>query len=301
MIAPILEMHRGIIVVRDDLFPGGTKARFIGQAFEGAIEAVYASPAKGGTQTAIATVARALGKRATIFVASRANPHAQRLRRRASGAKVVPVSPGYLTVVQSRARDYCRDSGATLIPFGADFPGAVEAIAAAARLTGVEPDEVWCAAGSGVLARGLALAWPRARRHVVQIGRELAPRDVAGATIHVHPRKFGQKAALGAPFPADPHYDAKAWEICIAKRGPGRYCSGTWRCCRGPNGRNHQLPLRHSRDSSRPCAVVRKRAARDGIEPSLPDRRPRRMAVSRSRACRTRRREDGSELPIEHS
>ena len=219
---PIVQTHAGIRVVRDDLFPGGTKARFIGQVFADSLEAVYASPPEGGAQTALAHVARALGKRATIFVASRAKPHARTLEAARLGAKVVPVSPGYLTVVQSRARDYCRDSGATLIPFGADFPGAVEAIAAAARLADLEPDEVWCAAGSGVLARGLALAWPHARRHVVQIGRELSAKDVAGAKIHVHPRKFTETAALGAPFPADPHYDAKAWEVCIAKRGPGQ-------------------------------------------------------------------------------
>ena len=222
MTAPILEMHHGIAVVRDDLFHGGTKARFIAQVFDGVQEAVYASPPEGGAQTAIATVARRLGKRATIFVAARTRPHPRTLEAARLGAKVVPISPGYLSVVQSRAREYCRNTGASLIPFGAEIPGAVEAIAAAARLAGFDPEEVWCAAGSGVLARGLAAAWPKARRHVVQIGRDLTPREVAGATIHVHPRKFSDRAALGAPFPADPHYDAKAWELCLAKRGPGR-------------------------------------------------------------------------------
>jgi threonine dehydratase len=221
MTAPILEVHRGITVVRDDLFPGGTKARFIGKLFEGEREAVYASPPEGGAQTALAFTARAMGRRATIFVAQRATPHPRTLEAARLGAKVVPVSPGYLTVVQSRAREYCRNTGAFLIPFGADCPEAVEIIASAARTTGRQPDEVWCAAGSGVLARGLALAWPKARRHVVQIGRELSPKDVAGATIHVHPRKFGEKAMIAAPFPADPHYDAKAWEFCLAKRGGG--------------------------------------------------------------------------------
>jgi threonine dehydratase len=221
MTAPILEVHRGITVVRDDLFPGGTKARFIGKLFEGEREAVYASPPEGGAQTALAFTARAMGRRATIFVAQRATPHPRTLEAARLGAKVVPVSPGYLTVVQSRAREYCLNTGAFLIPFGADCPEAVEIIAAAARMTGQHPDEVWCAAGSGVLARGLALAWPKARRHVVQIGRELSPKDVAGATIHVHPRKFGEKAMIAAPFPADPHYDAKAWEFCLAKRGAG--------------------------------------------------------------------------------
>jgi hypothetical protein len=205
MTAPILEEHRGITVVRDDLFPGGTKARFIGKLFEGEREAVYASPPEGGAQTALAFTAKAMGRRATIFVAQRATPHPRTLEAVRLGAKVIPVSPGYLTVVQSRAREYCRNTGAFLIPFGADCPEAV----------------VWCAAGSGVLARGLALAWPKARRHVVQIGREITPRDVAGARIHVHPKKFGERAAIGAPFPSDLHYDAKAWEICLAKHGPG--------------------------------------------------------------------------------
>ncbi|MDZ7909005.1 MAG: hypothetical protein U5N10_12805 [Gemmobacter sp.] len=222
MTAPILEMHHGIVVVRDDLFPGGTKARFIGQVFDGVQEAVYASPPEGGAQTAIATVARHLGKRATIFVAARTRPHPRTLEAARLGAKVVPISPGYLSVVQSRAREYCSNTGASLIPFGAEIPGAVEAIAAAARLAAFDPEEVWCAAGSGVLARGLAAAWPKARRHVVQIGRDLTPREVGGATIHVHRRKFSDRAALVAPFPADPHYDAKAWELCLATRGPGR-------------------------------------------------------------------------------
>ena len=222
MTPPIVEMHRGIMVIRDDLFPGGTKARYIGRVFDNADEAVYASPAEGGAQTALATAARALGRRATIFVAQRAKPHARTLEAARLGAKVVPVSPGYLSVVQARAKEYCRNTGAFLIPFGAEIPGAVEAIAAAARATGLDPEEVWCAAGSGVLARGLATAWPKARRHVVQVGRDLTPREVAGAQVHPYPLAFGKVAKTTPPFPSDPHYDAKAWEVCLARHRSGQ-------------------------------------------------------------------------------
>ena len=155
MKAPVVEIHRGVHVIRDDLFPGGTKARFIGKLFEQAEEAVYATPPEGGAQTALALTAKTMGRRATLFVASRAKPHARTLEAARLGAKVIPVSPGYMTVVQSRAREYCRETGAFLIPFGVDFPEAIATIAAAAKLTGIDPDEVWCAAGSGVLARGL--------------------------------------------------------------------------------------------------------------------------------------------------
>jgi hypothetical protein len=73
------------------------------------------------------------------------------------------------------------------MPFGADMPEAINAIAVAACAIGIERDEVWRASGSGVLARGLAAAWPNARRHAVQVGHVLSSRDVAGATHHGFP------------------------------------------------------------------------------------------------------------------
>ncbi len=218
---PTVVEHDGIHVVRDDLIGGGTKARYIVRLFDDAEEVVYATPAEGGAQTALAWAARELGKRATLFVAKRAQPHPRALMAKRLGATVWQVSPGYLTVVQKRARDYCAVTGARLAPFGVDMPEAIAAIADAARATGLEPDEVWCASGSGVLARGLSAAWPQARRHVVQVGRTLTEGDVAGATIHVHPLTFGQAAKAKPPFPSDPHYDAKAWEIAKTRRGAG--------------------------------------------------------------------------------
>jgi Pyridoxal-phosphate dependent enzyme len=221
MIKPQAIKHNNILVVRDDLLSGGTKARFIPLLFTGTDEVVYASPPEGGAQTALATVAAQLGKRATIFVAKRTKPHARTLMAQRLGAKIVQVSPGYLNVVQARAREYSDQTGALLAPFGFDIPGATQAIAQAARSIGIQPDEVWCAAGSGVLARGLAQAWPNASRHVVQVGRSLSPNDVAGATIHVYPKPFEWAIKKKPPFPSDPHYDAKAWEFCVTQKGPG--------------------------------------------------------------------------------
>lgn len=209
-------------MVRDDLFPGGTKARFIPRLFADTGELVYASPAEGGAQSAIALVAKQLGKRATIFVAKRSVPHARTRMAKALGATVYQVVPGHLTVVQARARAYAIHAGAKLAPFGLDVPEAVDAIAEAALAVGIAPDEVWCAAGSGVLARGLAKAWPSAVRHVVEVGRHLAPRDVAGAAIHSVDVAFKDPAKTQPPFPSDPHYDAKAWDICARERGAGR-------------------------------------------------------------------------------
>jgi hypothetical protein len=217
--APVVTTHFDIRVVRDDLFPGGTKARFAGPLFDGVDEVVYASPAEGGAQTALAITAERLGKRATIFVARRQTPHARTLMAKARGAKIYEVIPGYLSVVQARARAYCEATGARLAPFGFDLAWSVGSIAEAALTTGETPEEVWCAGGSGTLARGLAKAWPLARLNVVQVGKELT---VAGATMHKHRLPFVAVARTLPPFPADPHYDAKAFEVCLARHGPGK-------------------------------------------------------------------------------
>lgn len=219
---PVVEKRDGIFVVRDDLFPGGTKARFVPELFRGAQEVVYGSPAEGGAQTALATVAARLGKRATIFVAARGARHPRTAHAARLGANVIEVRPGYLGVVKARAAEYCRATGARLAPFGMNLPEAVAIIAEAARATEEDPDEVWCASGSGVLIRSLAMAWPRAALHAVQVGRALAPEEVAGARIWPHPLPFGKAAAERPPFPSDPHYDAKAWGFCVRNATPGR-------------------------------------------------------------------------------
>jgi threonine dehydratase len=221
MIPPIITQHEGVFVVRDDLFLGGTKARFLPVLFEQADEVVYASPAEGGAQTALAHTAAKLGKRATIFVAKRSIPHNRALEAKRLGAKVMQVQHGYLNVVQARAREYCKRTGAFLAPFGVNLPEAISVIAAAAKTTGIQPNEVWCASGSGVLARSLAKAWPNSKRHVVQVGRELSTSDVAGAIIHKSALPFQKAIVQRPPFPSDPHYDAKAWAICRVKKGKG--------------------------------------------------------------------------------
>lgn len=219
---PDVSEYDGIFVVRDDLFLGGTKARFLPELFKGVDEVVYASPAEGGAQTALAHTAAKLGKRATIFVAKRKTPHDRSLEAKRVGAKVIQVPHGYLSVVQARAKEYCLRTGSLLAPFGVDMPEAIAAISAAAIETGLEPDEVWCAAGSGVLSRALKAAWPNARINVVQVGRTLSSEDVAGARIHVAQLPFSAALKDKPPFPSCPHYDAKAWQMCVMRRGSGK-------------------------------------------------------------------------------
>lgn len=221
----VLTEHGGILVVRDDKMPGGTKARVLPLLLSGpAREYVYASPVYGYAQIALAVTARAMGKRATIFCAQRLHQHARTREALRYGARVVEVPAGYLSVVQARARAYCAISGAALLPFGLDTPCFIAGLAAVARTLPVVPYEVWAVAGSGVLVRALQQAWPAAAVHAVQIGS--LPR-IGHAMLYQAPEQFAQDARVSPPFPSCSNYDAKAWRFVQRYASPGALF---WNC-----------------------------------------------------------------------
>jgi hypothetical protein len=212
------EIQPGVFVVRDDLIQGGTKRCYVDAMIRGCREVVYASPAYGGAQIAIACAAKAQGASATIFVAKRKAPHARTMEAKANGAKVVQVSTGYLSNVQAKARAYAESVGATLLPFGLETPAATQAIANRARVVASAVgmlDEVWCVAGSGVIARGLQAGFEARRFVCVQVGRELRPRDRGCASVVVCPQPFEADAKSPPPFPSCSNYDAKGWQPFI--------------------------------------------------------------------------------------
>ena len=208
--------------MRDDLISGGTKRCFVDRLIAGKEEVVYASPVYGGAQIAVAHAAREAGVRSTIFCAKRKQLHPRTAEAEAAGAKIVEVPYGYLSNVQSKARKYCEETGATMLPFGLECEEAFEHIAARAhqvqRIVG-RIDEVWCVGGSGVLARAIRRGIEAERYNVVRIGRELTIEDDR-TTLWQHPLKFEQDARIIPPFPSCSNYDAKCWEF-IKKHGNG--------------------------------------------------------------------------------
>jgi hypothetical protein len=215
---PVLEHIEGIQVVRDDLLPGGTKRRALHSVLPliSADEFVYASPAAGYAQIALAYACRDFGRQATIFTAKRKVLHRCTQEAHRAGAKIVLVPTGYLTNVQAKARAYSEAADAYLLPFGLDTDEFRKALAAQARGLGITPDEVWAVAGSGTLIRALQAAWPGARFNAVRIGRE--PK-IGDAMLYQAPEQFEQDATIRPPFPSSPNYDAKAWRFIKARAG----------------------------------------------------------------------------------
>lgn len=226
----VLEKHGRILVVRDDVLEGGTKLRFLPFLTQGAKEIVYGTPFCGGAQLALAVLGRESGQRVTLFTAQRKRLHARQLAAQARGAHIVQVPFGYMTNVQAKARAYAKESGALFLPLGFDVPEArepfLEAIRRVRRRSG-SPDEVWCATGSGMLARSLAEGFPSSK--IVAVGVGLKSRHLShglhwprNAEILESVQPFEQEEKERAPFPCDGNYDRKAWAQLVKHQKPGR-------------------------------------------------------------------------------
>lgn len=215
-----------ITVVREDLNPGGSKARFLPYLMEGPEEIVFGSPFCGGAQFALATLGAQTGQRITLFSAQRKTLHRRQLQALRLGAVIHQVPYGYMSNVQAKARAYAARVGARFLPLGFDLPAAEEPFVAfmeGIRRERGSPDQVWCATGSGMLARCLGRAFPDSEICAVAVG--LASRHDAqhfGPNVTLRPTHyaFDQECRDEPPFPSDPHYERKAWLQCSqASRG----------------------------------------------------------------------------------
>lgn len=217
----ILQTYGRITVVRDDLHPGGSKARFLPLLVGDAPEIVYGGPCMGGAAVALSFIGKQLGRRVTLFFAARKNLHRRQRQALSYGARIVPVPMGFITNVQAKARAYCEETGALFLPLGFDLPSTeapyMEAMAEVRKQTG-DLDEVWCATSSGMLTRCLAKAFPNSAVRGVAVG--LASRwqkQQFPPNVTITPSRFkdlGVACAQKAPFPICPNYEAKVWEVC---------------------------------------------------------------------------------------
>jgi len=229
MDCPIIKDHYGIKVVRDDLLPGGTKSILLASIDNPAInEFVYASPVYGGFQIAISIYCKSVGKRATIFCAKRNVMHPNTLKCIEHGATIVEVPYGYLSVVEKKAREYCEGKHAIhKIVFGASTDEnkllIKNRVLAAINTLGQEPDEIWCAVGSGTLISGILLAVSeKVKVFGVQVGADFKESESAkNLTIIKYPKTFDKESKLKIEFQSMPNYDLKAFEMCLQQRGGG--------------------------------------------------------------------------------
>ena len=217
--SPLVETYNGIYVVRDDLIPGGTKRRVIDRLLTGDGPFVYASPAYGYAQVALAHACRDIGKQAVIFTAERKVPHPRTMEARSAGAHIEFVPYGYLSNVQAKARQFSERERCTLLPFGFDTEDfRLGLTGAVLRMDLPDPSEIWTVAGSGTLSRSLQAAFPSVPFFAVQVGKTA---DIGRAQLLVAPESFERRAKNPPPFPSTDNYDAKAWQFVYRLASPG--------------------------------------------------------------------------------
>ena len=178
-------------------------------------EWVYGGGSRWGYgQIGLAAVCKKYGKKATVFIAKGSELHESSKKAQALGCNIIEVNMGMLTVTQGRARKYvAEDPHRKLVEFSGD-PAVIGSVIKVARTLPFTPDEIWSVAGSGVLNRGLQLAFPDAKCYAVSIGHNLSEEERGRAVIIRHDLPFAKecKDKNKPPFPSSPNYDAKAWE-----------------------------------------------------------------------------------------
>lgn len=234
MVHVIIETHNGINVLRDDLLIGGTKSILMSSIIKPEIdEYVYASPVYGGFQIALSAYCQSKNKKATIFCAKRNIKHKNTLKCMSYGATIVEVPYGYLSVVEKKAREYIQNSNKNIekIIFGANTAEnkilISERVKEVIKHLGEEPDEIWCAIGSGTLISGILLAVSEnVKVFGVQVGAEFKPppkptnqtnttNQYNNLTTIKYPKPFDYESKFKTDFPSTANYDLKAFELCV--------------------------------------------------------------------------------------
>lgn len=226
--AIIIEQHNGIHVLRDDLLSGGTKSILADYIIQQHIEKdqfVYASPAVGGFQVALSIYCNHYDKQAIIFSAKRKKPHHHTALCKELGATIAEVSPGYLSLIQHRAKHYCNDNPqAHYIDFGAYSETNIHLLSNRCKMVveklGKEPDEIWVAVGSGTLLRSILQATTTSRIYGVVVGADVH-NDNERVTLIRYPRPFEYECKFETPFPSHPNYDRKAFEMMMQSHRNG--------------------------------------------------------------------------------
>ena len=218
--APIIELHDGVHVVRDDVLPAGSKMRFIDKLIRdtNCDEWVFGGSNKvGWGPISLAYVCRKYNKSSTCFWAARKEPTWHQEKYMEYGGRIEWVKMGMLNVTLSKAEQYRRENPKTrrTLPLGLEHDWVIGSIVKVAQSLPLVPDVIWTVGSSGTLNRGLQLAFPESEVHVIQTGHKLDDRQIGRAKLWETAYKYDKpvKANEAPPFPSAPEYDAKAWKV----------------------------------------------------------------------------------------
>ena len=218
----VIERIHGYQVVRDDLFPGGTKRR----AFKRIMhtipdnELVYACDYYGHAAYAIALTSLEANKVVRLF-------YPAPLRETDIFLKTTGLPNVTFTIVEKAttqieasrtAMAYAKKQGACFLPIGLDFLQFGHELEQVVRSANIEAPEIWCMGGSGTLGRALQQAYPDTPVHIVSVGTK----NFRGgkAPVYSAPEDLHDAAEILPPYPSALQYDAKTWRFVMKHAKP---------------------------------------------------------------------------------
>ncbi|GGN28745.1 hypothetical protein GCM10011609_85190 [Lentzea pudingi] len=229
-------------VAREDLLTGGTKQRAIIpylQQFmsEGATAFVYASPAPGFAQVALAHSTGLLGVECFLFCETHAgNFHEYALLAETYGAKIRACAS--LDDAEREAAEFTSEDPLKIkLPLGFGSPDYISHLQRALTLEwthvveelGGEPRALWLPVGSGTLATTFReILSSSVTVHCVDV-RVLDVNDsrirrlaaTQGVVMHRSEQMFMEAANVSPPVPSNAYYDAKLWPLVKVQANHG--------------------------------------------------------------------------------
>jgi cysteine synthase len=184
-----------------------------------------ASNKVGWGAISLSAVCARYGKKAVFFMAHRKEPTEHQQAVIDLGGKIEWVQSGMLNVTQARAREYAQEkpNERRLLPIGLEDDTVIASIIKVARALPIKTKEIWTVASSGTLSRGLQLAFPDAKVFAVQTGHSLSKEQQGRATLIKSPYAYDKpvKPEDAPPYPSEPYYDAKLWQVVVKKASKG--------------------------------------------------------------------------------
>ena len=218
---PVVTVHEGIRVVRDDLSVG-TKIRG-GDLLAARVEEerlVYVQPRTGLAGVSLLDVCKRRNKKLTLFMPSSKmiSHHQACCVERGADARFIRIAA--MPVLNNYAKKWAEEFGHFFVPLGLKHELVTAGLIAAARKI-PEPEEVWTVVSTGVLTRALQIAWPNAKFHAVAVARNMKSGEIGRADIISAPEPFTKavKVEDRPPFPSVLSYDAKAWRYIPKNTG----------------------------------------------------------------------------------
>jgi hypothetical protein len=210
---PVIEVHEGRIVVREDLIEVGSKAR-MGEALIKSIKSdtiVYVQPRFGFAGISLTKLCKLYGKKLVLFMPSSKEVSEHQAYCIEKGCEYHFHRIAAMPNLNIIAKKWALENGAYFIPLGLKHELVTASIIKVASKI-IEPPAFWTAFSTGVLNRALQIAWPNAQANGVAVSRNVQDGERGTANIISHYRDFNQDSLIQPPFPSASNYDAKVWE-----------------------------------------------------------------------------------------